>query len=93
MCRERTLGGEVEERGLLSAVGQLDVGVTQLIKEGVSAGLQRGEARRGRVLQQARAEGDGLRRGPRPEDLNSGRRQHQRVKTGRYRHAGRRLDS
>lgn len=34
-----TLGGEVEERGLLSAVGQLDVGVAQLVEEGVRAGL------------------------------------------------------
>lgn len=35
----RTLGGEVEKRGLLSPVGQFDVGVTQLVKEGVRAGL------------------------------------------------------
>lgn len=28
-----TLGSEVEERGLLSPVGQFDAGVTQLVKE------------------------------------------------------------
>lgn len=66
----RTLGGEVEERGLLPPVGQFDVGVAQLVEEGVCAGLQRGEAGRGRVLQQAGAQGDGLRRRTRPEHLN-----------------------
>lgn len=65
----RTLGGEVEERRLLSPVGQLDVGVAQLVEEGVRAGLQRGEAGRGRVLQQARAQGDGLRGRARSEYL------------------------
>lgn len=34
-----TLGGEIEEGGLLSPVGQFDVGITQLIKEGVCTGL------------------------------------------------------
>ena len=34
-----TLGGEIEQRGLLSPVGQFDVGVAQLVEEGVCAGL------------------------------------------------------
>ena len=46
-----TLCGEVEERGLLVAVGQLDVGLSQLVEEGVCTGLQRRQAGRGRVLQ------------------------------------------
>lgn len=66
-----TLGGEVEEGGLLPPVGQFDVGVSQLVEERVRAGLERGEAGRGRVLQQARAQGDGLRRRTRPEHLNN----------------------
>lgn len=70
----RTLGGEVEERRLLPPVGQLDVGVAQLVEEGVRAGLQRGEAGRGRVLQQARAQGDGLRGRARSEHLRGANR-------------------
>lgn len=35
----RTLGGEIEQRGLLSPVGQFDVGVAQLVEEGVCTGL------------------------------------------------------
>lgn len=67
-----TLGGEVEERRLLPPVGQLDVGVAQLVEEGVRAGLQRGETGRGRVLQQAGAQGDGLRGRARSEYLRRG---------------------
>ena len=39
LCCVHTLGGEIEEGGLLSPVGQFDVGVAQLVKEGVRAGL------------------------------------------------------
>lgn len=38
-ARARTLGGEVEERGLLPPVGQFDAGVAQLVEEGVRARL------------------------------------------------------
>lgn len=34
-----TLGGEIEEGGLISPVGQFDVGVAQLVKERVGACL------------------------------------------------------
>ena len=51
---------EVEEQGQLSAAGQAGAGLAQLVEEGVGAGLQRGQPRHGRVLQQARAQGDGL---------------------------------
>lgn len=72
VCVSRTLGGEVEERRLLSPVGQLDVGVAQLVEEGVRAGLQWGEAGRGRVLQQAGAQGDSLWGRARSEYLREG---------------------
>lgn len=72
VCVSRTLGGEVEERRLLSPVGQLDIGVAQLVEEGVRAGLQWGEAGRGRVLQQAGAQGDCLWGRARSEYLRGG---------------------
>ena len=47
-----TIWSEVEQRGQLSAVVQLGGGVSQLVEEHVSAGVQRGHALRGGVLQQ-----------------------------------------
>ena len=61
--------GEVEEGGFFSPVGQLDVGIPQLVEEGVCTRLQGGEARGGRVLQQPRTQGDGLRWRTGPEHL------------------------
>ena len=51
---------EVEEQGQVSAAGQAGAGLVQFVEEGVGAGLQRGQPGHRRVLQQARAQGDGL---------------------------------
>lgn len=48
-------GAEVEEEGQFSAAGQAGAGLAQLIKEGVRAGLQRGQPGDWRVFQQAGA--------------------------------------
>lgn len=55
-----TCGAEVEEVRQLSAVGESRVRLAQFIKEGVGAGLERGESGGWRVLQQAGAQGDGF---------------------------------
>lgn len=44
--------GEVEEWRQRAAVGQPRAGLAQLVEEAVRAGLQRGQARARRVLQQ-----------------------------------------
>lgn len=72
------MGSEIEERGLLAPVGQLDVGVAQLVEKRVRAGLEGREAGGGRVLQQARAQRDGLRGRTRPEHLHT-HRTHRRL--------------
>ena len=77
MSSIHTLCGEVEEQGLLAPVGQLEVGVPELVEKGVGTGLQGREARCGRVLQQTRAQSDGLRGRARPEHL---RANHTRLK-------------
>ena len=66
-----TGGAVVEEGGQVSSAGQPGVGLAQLVEEGVAAGLQRGEARGGGVLQQAGAQRDGLRRRPRLKHLET----------------------
>ena len=67
-----TGGAVVEEGGQVPAAGQPGVGLAQLVKEGVAAGLQGGEARGGGILQQAGAQRDGLRGRPRLEHLEPG---------------------
>lgn len=52
---------EVEEEGQVSPAGQAGAGLAQLVEEGVGTGLQRGQPGHRRVLQQAGAQGDGLR--------------------------------
>lgn len=71
VCVSPTLRSKVEERWVLSAVGQFEVGVAQLVEEGVGTGLQRRQAGRGRVLQQPRAQRDRLRGRTGPEHLHS----------------------
>jgi len=67
------VGGEVEEGRQVAAVGQLVVGLAELVEEGVGAGLEGRDARGGRVLEQLAGEVDGLGRGARPEHLGVGR--------------------
>lgn len=64
-----TTGTEVEQGGERTVVGELGPKTPQLVEEAVSTGLQRGEPGGRRVLQQARAESDGLGRCPGFEHL------------------------
>lgn len=64
---------EVEEERQFSPAGQAGVGLTQLVEEGVRTRLQGRQPRHRGVLQQPRAEGDGLRRGARLEYLAGGK--------------------
>lgn len=75
-CPRPTGCGEVEEVGERAAVGQAGSRLAQLVEEGVGTGLQRREARHGRVLQQTAAQGDGLGRSTWLKDLRqTGRRE------------------
>lgn len=74
---ERRLDGEfarteIEERGKRAVVGELGSRTSQFIKEVVGTGFQRGEPRGRGVLQQARAERNGLGRRSRFEHLCPG---------------------
>lgn len=63
---------EVEEERQFSPAGQAGVGLAQLVEEGVRTRLQGRQPCHGCILQQPRAEGDGLRWGARFEYLAAG---------------------
>lgn len=71
---------EIEEGGKRVAVGELGCRTSQFIKEAVGTGFQRGEPRGWCVLQQARAERDGLGRCSGFEHLGRGWAQVTRVR-------------
>lgn len=84
ICVPHTLCGEIKQHRPLSSIRELEDGLTELVKESVSAGLERSESGRRRVLQQSGTQGYCLRRGPRPENLTYG--QQHRIFSARYKH-------